>query len=146
MKTIKIIMVASLVLFLTSCGNKQTANESQSNTPTIAENEQISSYGTDIYGTYEGIIPAANSAGISMHLTINSDETFILTREYQGNKNGSFKDQGKYILINDNVIELTDKKGIKTYYRVDNGSVILSDPEGNVADADFASQYQLRKL
>ncbi len=139
-------MVASLVLFLTSCGNKQTANESQSNTPTIAENEQISSYGTDIYGTYEGIIPAANSAGISMHLTINSDETFILTREYQGNKNGSFKDQGKYILINDNVIELTDKKGIKTYYRVDNGSVILSDPEGNVADADFASQYQLRKL
>ncbi len=142
MKTIKVIALAALVIFLASCGNQQTAD--QSNIPTITENEQGSV--TDIHGTYEGVIPAPNTAGIAMHLTINSDETFVLTREYQGNKQGSFKDQGRYTVINDNVIELTDKKGIKTYYRVDNGSVILSDPEGNVADAEYASQYQLRKI
>lgn len=145
MKTIKIIALAALVAFFASCGNKQTTDESQNNIPTVSEIEQTSSV-NEIYGTYEGIIPGANSTGISMHLTINSDETFVLTREFQDNKQGSFKDQGKFTLISNNVIELTDKKGIKTYYRVDNGSVILSDPEGNVADADFAAQYQLRKI
>lgn len=143
MKTIKIIAFITLAVFFASCNNK-TTDESQSNVPTITENEQGTV--TDIYGTYEGVIPGANSAEIAMHLTINSDETFVLTREYQGNKQGSFKDQGKYTIINDNVIELIDKKGIRTYYRVDNGSVILSDPEGKVADADFASQYQLKKI
>ncbi len=144
MKTIKVMALVTLVIFFASCANKQSSNDNQNNLPTISENEQGTV--TEIYGTYEGVVPAPNTAGITMHLTINSDETFVLTREYQDNKQGSFKDQGRYTIINDNVIELTDKKGIKTYYRVDNESVILSDPEGKVADADYASQYQLRKI
>lgn len=144
MKTIKVMALVTLVIFFASCANKQSSNDNQNNLPTISENEQGTV--TEIYGTYEGVVPAPNTAGITMHLTINSDETFVLTREYQDNKQGSFKDQGRYTIINDNVIELTDKKGIKTYYRIDNESVILSDPEGKVADADYASQYQLRKI
>lgn len=146
MKTLKIIALAALVIFFASCGNGQPADENQSNINTLTENQQTTSPVTDIYGTYQGVIPAANTAGIAMHLTINSDETFILTREYQDKKQGSFKDQGRFIFVNDRVIELTDKKGIKTYYRINNGSIILSDPEGNVADADFASHYQLKKI
>lgn len=135
----------ALVVVAASCShNKQTANENQA--PPAARTEQASSPVADIYGTYQGVIPAANTTGISMHLTINSDETFVLTREYQGKRRGSFKDRGKFSFVNGNVIELTDKKGTKTYYRVEKGSVILSDPEGNVGDADFASQYQLRKI
>lgn len=144
MKTIKIMVFVALATFFASCANKQSSNDNQNNMPTTTENEQGAV--TEIYGTYEGVVPAPNTAGITMHLTINSDETFVLTREFQGDKQGSFKDQGRYTIINDNVIELTDRKGIKTYYRVDNESVTLSDPEGNVADADFASQYQLRKI
>lgn len=146
MKTIKIIALVALVTLFIRCGNKQTANESQSNVAITMENVQTSGSVTDIYGTYQGVIPAANTAGISTHLTINPDETFVLTREYKDRKLGSFKDQGKFTFVSDNVIELTDKKGIKTYYRIDGGSVILSDPEGKVADADFASQYQLKKI
>ncbi|HBC39051.1 MAG: copper resistance protein NlpE [Petrimonas sp.] len=146
MKAIKIIALAALITLLASCGNGKPANENQNDLTSQTENEQIASPLTDIYGTYQGVIPAANTAGIAMHLTINSDETFILTREYQDKKQGSFKDQGRFIFVNDRVIELTDKKGIKTYYRINNGSIILSDPEGNVADADFASRYQLKKI
>ncbi|KAF5062264.1 MAG: copper resistance protein NlpE [Petrimonas sp.] len=146
MKAIKIIALAALIALLASCGNGQPADENQNDLTSKTENEQIASPLTDIYGTYQGVIPAANTAGIAIHLTINSDETFILTREYQDKKQGSFKDQGRFIFVNDRVIELTDKKGIKTYYRINNGSIILSDPEGNVADADFASRYQLKKI
>lgn len=144
MKTIKIIALVALVTFFANCNNEIT-NEDHNNIPTITENEQSSSI-TNIYGTYEGIIPSANTTGIAMRLIINSDDTFVLTRKYQGNKQGSFKDQGSYTFINENVIELINKKGIRTYYRVENGSVILSDPEGNIADADYASQYQLKKV
>lgn len=146
MKAIKIIALAALIALLASCGNGQPADENQNDLTSQTENQQIASPLTDIYGTYQGVIPAANTAGISMQLTINSDETFILTREYQDKKQGSFKDQGRVVFVNDRVIELTDKKGIKTYYRINNGSIILSDPEGNVADADFASHYQLKKI
>ncbi|MDO5522965.1 MAG: copper resistance protein NlpE [Bacteroidia bacterium] len=146
MKTIKIIAVVAVAALLASCDNKQTTLESQTEISTATENKQASAKISDIYGTYEGLIPAPNTAGISTHLTINSDETFTLTREYQGNKQGTFQVQGRYVLINENVIELTDKKGVKTYYRVQDGSVILSDPEGKVFDEDFAAQYQLIKI
>lgn len=146
MKAIKIIVLAAFITLLASCGNGQPADENQNDLTSQTENVQTASPVTDIYGTYQGIIPAANTAGIAMHLTINSDETFVLTREYQDRKQGSFKDQGRFIFVNDRVIELTDKKGIKTYYRINNGSIILSDPEGNVGDADFASHYQLKKI
>lgn len=146
MKTIRIMVLAALVAFFASCANKQTTDNSEKDIPATTENEQSTASVSEVYGTYEGVILMANSAEISMHLTINNDETFVLKREYKGKKRGSFKDQGSYSIINNNVIELTDKKGIKTYYRIDNGSVILSDPEGKIANEDFASQYQLRKI
>ncbi len=146
MKAIKIIALAAFIALLASCGNRQPADEKQSGLTSQTENEQTASAVTDIYGTYQGVIPAANTAGIAMHLTINSDETFVLTRKYQDRKQGTFKEQGRFIFVNDRVIELTDKKGVKTYYRINNGSIILSDPEGNVGDADFASHYQLEKI
>jgi uncharacterized lipoprotein NlpE involved in copper resistance len=92
MKAIKIIALAALIALLASCGNGQPADENQNDLTSKTENEQIASPLTDIYGTYQGVIPAANTAGIAMYLTINSDETFILTREYQDKKQGSFKD------------------------------------------------------
>ena len=50
-----------------------------------------------------------------MRLTINSDETLVLTGEYRDRKHGPFKDRGRFIFVNDRVIEVTDKKGVKTY-------------------------------
>ena len=146
MKTIRIMALAALVAFFASCANKQTTENSEQSTPATTENEQNTVSVSEVYGTYQGVIPAANTTGISTHLTINSDETFVLTRQYQDKNQGTIKNQGRFTFVDNNVIELTDKKGIKTYYRVDNGSVILSDPEGKIADAEFASHYQLRKI
>ena len=45
----------------------------------------------NFYGTYEGILPAADCEGIRTALTLNNDNTYVLRSEYIGEKDAIFE-------------------------------------------------------
>ena len=83
----------------------------------------------NFYGTYEGILPAADCEGIRTALTLNNDS------------------KGSYHFINGRLMELAQSSSNeKSYYKILDGSkVMLSDKEGTVNQGVLAEYYILKK-
>lgn len=88
---------------------------------------------SNLFGTYEGTLPAADCEGIKTILVINEDATF--------------ETSGIYHIIGDSIMELvTPSSGEKTYYRMlNNRQVMLSDKEGTISQSLLAEHYILNK-
>ena len=83
----------------------------------------------NFYGTYEGILPAADCEGIRTALTLKNDNTYVLRS------------------INGRLMELAQSSSNeKSYYKILDGSkVMLSDKEGTVNQGVLAEYYILKK-
>lgn len=101
----------------------------------------------NFYGTYEGILPAADCEGIRTALTLNNDNTYVLRSEYIGEKDAIFESKGSYHFINGRLMELAQSSSNeKSYYKILDGSkVMLSDKEGTVNQGVLAEYYILKK-
>ena len=101
----------------------------------------------NFYGTYEGTLPCADCSGIRTTLKINSDTTYELRSEYLGRKDGVFEESGIYNIVGENIIELvTPSSGKKTFYKILDGSVALSDSLGTLNGSELAEHYILKRL
>lgn len=100
----------------------------------------------EVFGTYEGTLPAADCEGIETLLTINSDSTYTLQSEYIGVDDGKFLVSGVYNLIDGELLELiTPSSGDKTYYKIVADGVMLSDSLGTENQGELAKHYVLKK-
>lgn len=100
----------------------------------------------DFYGTYKGTLPCADCGGIKTTLKINNDTTYELISEYIGMKDGIFEECGVYRIISGNIIELTTpSSGEKTYYKIIDSGVALSDSTGKTANGKLAKHYILKR-
>ena len=73
----------------------------------------------NFYGTYEGILPAADCEGIRTALTLNNDNTYVLRSEYIGEKDAIFESKGSYHFINGRLMELAQSSSNeKSYYKI----------------------------
>ena len=101
----------------------------------------------NFYGTYEGILPAADCEGIRTALTLNNDNTYVVRSEYIGEKDAIFESKGSYHFINGRLMELAQSSSNeKSYYKILDGSkVMLSDKEGTVNQGVLAEYYILKK-
>ena len=100
----------------------------------------------NFYGTYEGTLPCADCSGIRTTLKINSDTTYELRIEYLGSKDGVFEESGIYNIVDENIIELvTPSSGKKTFYKILDGSVALSDSLGTLNGSELAEHYILKR-
>lgn len=101
----------------------------------------------NFYGTYEGILPAADCEGIRTALTLNNDNTYVLRSEYIGEKDAIFESKGSYHFINGRLMELAQSSSNeKSYYKILDGSkVMLSDKEGTVNQGVLAEYYILKR-
>ena len=101
----------------------------------------------NFYGTYEGILPAADCEGIRTALTLNNDNTYVLRSEYIGEKDAIFESKGSYHFINGRLMELAQSSSNeKSYYKILDGSkVMLSDKVGTVNQGVLAEYYILKK-
>lgn len=99
------------------------------------------------YGTYEGSLPCADCGGVRTTLIINSDTTYELRSEYLKKKKGcTVEVRGIYNVVNENLIELvTPSSGEKTFYKILDGAIALSDSLGTINSGEFAEQYVLKK-
>lgn len=101
---------------------------------------------TDFYGTYTGTLPCADCSGVRTTLTIHDDTTYDLRSEYLGKENGVFEENGIYRVVGVDVIELiTPSTSDRTYYKILNGSIVLSDSTGMISRDELADYYVLKK-
>ena len=136
MKLIKLhLLVAAMIIVTSGCVGSGKKYKQQENSAAGV----VDSKNKDCYGTYEGILPCADCGGIKTTLKINS--------EYLGEENGIFEESGVYNMIGENIIELvTPSSGAKTYYKVLDDAVVLSDSTEIFNNSGrLAAQYILKR-
>lgn len=76
-----------------------SCNSSQKNNAPIKNSEiktEIQAQTSNLFGTYEGTLPAADCEGIKTILVINEDKTYTLKSEYIGREDATFETSGIY--------------------------------------------------
>ena len=120
------------------CYNKDGAAEVETNKAKVLP--------ADFYGTYTGTLPCADCGGIKTRLKINRDTTYELRSEYLGKKDAVFEESGVYNIVAEDVIELiTPSSGYRTYYKILDGAIALSDSTGMITKGELAEYYILKK-
>lgn len=133
--------VAALAFLLMAASCNGSSQKKQ-----VAEVPQEEVASVEVFGTYEGTLPAADCEGIKTVLTVNSDSTYVLQSEYLGVNDGEFVTSGVYNLLDGALIELiTPSSGEKTYYKVVADGVMLSDSLGTENQGELAKHYVLKK-
>lgn len=135
---------AALIAFTACTGAKN--NEAETAVDSVATEVAEVVAPTHI-GTYEGTLPCADCDGIKTTLTIKDEQTYDLRSEYLNKKDGLFEESGVYNLVDDGkIIELvTPSAGTKTYYKILENAVVLSDSLGTVNEGELAEMYILKK-
>ncbi len=143
MKRTNILVVTAVALLAIGCSNKQSNTTADSTDSTTMEVVTDNGF----YGTYEGVLPCADCPGIKTTLTINEDNTYDLKSEYLDKKEGVFEKSGVYNIVhNGAVIELvTPSSGDKTYYKILEKAVALTDTSGVLNEGELAEHYILKR-
>ncbi len=151
----KIVCMFLLAAALTACNGasqkKNNTAEAAAATETVAAETTKAVSATDYFGTYEGVIPAADCEGIKTVLTINEDTTYKLVSEALGEKEaegeGAVETNGTYNVIENGLIELVrPSSGDKTYYKIVEGKgLMLSDEAGTINEGELSEYYILKR-
>jgi copper homeostasis protein (lipoprotein) len=147
MKLIQHLLILFSIIFMISCQPKPIV-EKPENTIEDAElpTGDNSRNALDWAGTYSGVLPCANCAGIETKLEIKADYSYMLTTVYLGKtaepvvQSGSFywNDAGSIITLGslDEVYQLL----------VGENQLFKLDLEGNKIEGPLADKYILLKI
>lgn len=140
------LLTTAIIMAMLGCARSQkktTLREKESATM-VADTANTES--RNYYGTYEGTLPCADCGGIRTTLKINGDTTYELRSEYLGKKDSIFEESGIYNIVSENIIELvTPSSGEKTFYKILDDAVALSDSLGMLNSGELAEHYVLKK-
>lgn len=146
MKTNRLAIIAvAATAVVVSCTSAPTSqNDEAAKKDSIEVVENIAK--ADFLGTYEGTLPAADCEGIKTTLTLSEDSTYCLVREFLGTQEPTAETNGVYHLIGQDLVELvTPSSGVKTYYKVIESGVALSDSLGTLNEGELAEYYKLKR-
>ena len=151
MKIIQLGLTATMFALMgTSCmGNQKqsTAEAEVKDAEPVAVTSEVQDTLTSFYGTYEGVLPAADCEGIKTVLTLRNDTTYELVSEYLGSKEEQpITTSGVYEKNDSDVVVLiTPSSGEKTYYKVVADGMALTDSTGVLNEGELANLYILKK-
>ncbi|MCL2887765.1 MAG: copper resistance protein NlpE N-terminal domain-containing protein [Elusimicrobia bacterium] len=96
-------------------------------------------------GTFAGVVPCADCAGINTELTLNPDSTYQLRETYLKDAPQTFSSKGKWMQSDDQSVTLKDSKTKTKNYYAFNGKDELKklDMQGKPIDSDF--NYTLKR-
>ncbi len=151
MKTIKFscfVFLLASIFFLAGCGSESSEVENEE--VTITENvdpEHNARISLDFLGVYSGILPCADCEGVETQLTLNADETYMLSSKYIGKGGGQpFQSKGSYSWKDGNTIELSGVTDGAFLYKVQENKLVQLDLEGNLIEGEIAAKYELQKM
>ncbi|OOF21034.1 copper resistance protein NlpE [Salinivibrio sp. IB872] len=100
----------------------------------------------DWNGTYQGVVPCADCEGIDTTLTLNQDNTYILSKTYLGKQGEAFKESGTFKWDETgSVVILEGLTDSPNHFFVAENQVIMQDMNGETIEGDLAEMYHLKK-
>lgn len=101
----------------------------------------------DWYGSYAGVVPCADCAGIETFITLDKDLSYQLRTRYLGKDDRIFERQGTFVWEeNGNVIYLKGLSEGPNRYHVGENLLFQLDKQGKRITGDLAENYILRKV
>jgi len=144
----KLFYVSVMLLAFAACKNdpeKETVEE-------VVETQQVpdrhtSQIALDWQGIYKGVLPCADCEGIATEVTLNDDNTYVITRLYLGKDEATFEETGTFQWTEDgNGIVLKEKvKDSPTLFKVGENHLLHLDQDGEKIKGELAEMYVLRK-
>ena len=98
-----------------------------------------------ISGEYQGTLPAADAPGILTTLTLNPDNTFILTSVYLGKNENAFTETGNYSVNPQGIIELGGQ-GLRYLKQEKDGSLSVLTMDKEEPEGSLKIYYKLKKI
>ena len=97
-------------------------------------------------GTYRGTLPCADCGGKDVCLTISPDGTYRLQYKYQDKEEEPIEINGVYSVLDDELVEtITPSSGEKTYYKLLESNLMLTDSLGTENEGELAKHYILTR-
>lgn len=142
-KKIYFVAMALGMMAMVSCtGGTKKGSASAADSTQVADMHTAET-SLDYYGEYKGTIPAADCPGIDMTLVLNKDRSFTLHSSYI-DRNSEFDEAGTFS-VDGNILTLTDKSGEKSYYKVEEGRIVMLNADKQVAEGALADAYVLKQ-
>ena len=147
----KLFLSLSVIALLATACNQTNSAESTTETDTtqqsMADQREAMTENLSYAGTYEGVLPCADCAGIKTTLTVDK-ESYTLKEEYEG-KEGVFDSKGSVSYdAEKQLLTLTDAANAndKRCYRVTEGALKMLSADGSeITDTELAAKYVLNK-
>lgn len=145
-----LILCLTAWLVLAACGPAPTeqpattpAEPAKAETLVDQHNSQNS---LDWAGTYRGVVPCADCEGIDTLLTLNMDNSYLLSTTYLGKEGDAIQQQGTFEWdAKGSAIQLLNQKEGPALYKVGENQLFQLDMAGQVITGDLAENYKLNK-
>ena len=142
-KIVFVLSVACLFLCLNAC--KSGGESAEENQVTTEDNSKTS---LDWEGTYSGITPCADCAGIETKISLKSDNTYQISWKYMEKSDEVYEKEGTFIWNDDSTIITLENMEVDkepTMYKVCENYLLQLDLNGNVITGELADKYILNK-
>lgn len=143
-KKIYFAALALAVISITGCMNNKKSDLTHRADSTQVADMHTAQTSLDYYGEYKGTIPAADGPGIEVTLTLNKNNTYILTNIYIDRKDAEFKEEGTFN-VQGNLLTLKEKNGGESYYKVEEGRVVMLNADKQAAQGEMKDLYVLKQ-
>ncbi|MDR1609916.1 MAG: copper resistance protein NlpE [Candidatus Symbiothrix sp.] len=137
-------IIAVLVLGLDSCKSKGESNAQDDQVIAVDPVLNLRN-SADWNGSYTGTVPCADCPGISVKITLNSDETYQLSYQYLEKDDSVYFASGKFTWDDTGSVITLDSKDWPPYYKAGADKLIQLDMEGNLITGELADKYELTK-
>lgn len=136
--------MALCFMAMASCSSKTNTSGSTSSDSTQVVDMHTAETSLDYYGEYKGTTPAADCPGIEHTLRLNKDHTFTLQMIYLERKDGEFNESGTFS-VEGNIATLTTKTGEESYYKIEEGRVVMLKADKQPVTGDLGEHYILKQ-
>ena len=144
-KKIYLFIVVLLAITMTGCtGSKKTNVDNQADSTQVADMHHAEN-SLDYYGEYKGTIPAADCPGINVTLVLNAGHTYTLNYIYIDREGSYYNDSGTFS-VEGNILTMTSKSGGDSYYKVQEGSLVMLNADKEEAEGVMKDKYVLKKV
>lgn len=137
----------AIVSMAFACNTTQpSAGQEDDGTSTQVAEAHNSQNALDWSGTYTGTLPCADCAGIETSITLNQDQTYLITSLYVGESEEPFEEDGQFEWNSaGNTITLDGIEDGPNQYFVGENFLRQLDLQGERISGELAEQYILMK-
>lgn len=133
-----------IMISFMGCNNANKAEDKR-----VSESSQVvdmhnAENALDYLGVYKGTIPAADCPGINVTLTLRQDSTFTSIFDYIDRPDSQFADSGKFV-VNGNILTLTTAGSPDSYYKVEEGRVVMLTADRQPITGELKDKYILEQ-